>query len=363
MSHTKRLISQGSVVRTARATCLVGESSTFLQLLNTIDAVASNGCVVLLEGESGTGKELFALRIHEKSPRSGYPFIPVNCPAVAESLFESQFYGHVKGSFTGAHGDTLGMVRAAEGGTLFLDEIGEMPLHLQPKLLRLLQEKEVTPVGGTKAIHVDVRFIAATNRSLAKAVAQGLFRRDLYHRLNIVRIQIPPLRNRVEDIKLLLDYYLNYYSAEYDREIRQLDEDVYDSLLRYNWPGNVRELCGWVESLYAANIPAVPPASAIWDDQYPTGNLKQPVVAEVVANALDTGYPNNPPAVTVPMTPIPIQPYTSMSSRPVSSLADTEADAIRHALIQSGNNRSATAKLLSIHRTTLLRKMKLYSIE
>ncbi len=362
LAHTKRLISQGSAVRTAGTACLVGGSSAFRQLLNTIDAVAGNGCVVLLEGESGTGKELLALRIHENSPRSGNPFIPVNCPAVAESLFESQFYGHVKGSFTGAQGDTLGMVRAAEGGTLFLDEIGELPLHLQPKLLRLLQEKEVTPVGGTKAIRVNVRFVAATNRSLARAVAQGQFRRDLYHRLNIVRIQIPPLRHRPDDIKLLLDYYLDYYAAEYDTAVRKLDDDVYESLLRYSWPGNVRELCGWVESLYAANIPAVPPGGDIWDDHYATGNTKQPVIAEAVARALEYTHSNEKQTATIatPKQPLPIATQKSIE---VSSLAETEANAISQALLQSKNNRSIAAKLLNIHRTTLLRKMKLYGIE
>ncbi|HPS52992.1 MAG TPA: sigma-54 factor interaction domain-containing protein, partial [Phycisphaerae bacterium] len=175
---------------------LVGGSPAFKQLLAVVDSVACNNCIVLLEGESGTGKELIAQRIHEKSARAKHPFIPVNCPAVSETLFESQFYGHVKGSFTGAASDTLGMVRAADGGTLFLDEIGELPIHLQPKLLRLLQEKEVTPVGDTKTYKVDVRFVAATNRSLAKAVADGRFRRDLYHRLNVVRVHVPPLRQR-----------------------------------------------------------------------------------------------------------------------------------------------------------------------
>lgn len=363
MAHTKRLISREDAVRSAGTTCLIGKSSAFQQLLNTVDAVAGNGCVVLLEGESGTGKELIARRIHEKSNRSTAPFIPVNCPAVAESLFESQFYGHVKGSFTGAHGDTLGMVRAAEGGILFLDEIGELPLHLQPKLLRLLQEKEVTPVGGIKAIHVDVRFIAATNRSLARAVAQKQFRRDLYHRLNIVRIQIPPLRKRPEDIKLLLDHYLDHYATEYNMEIRKLDSDVYDSLLLYSWPGNVRELCGWVERLYAANFPAVPPGGDLWDDQYATGNSEQPIIAEAVANALEMALPKKQPIITAPTAPSSARPSAAINGGIVISLADAEAGAINQALLQSGNNRSAAAKLLNIHRTTLLRKMKTYGIE
>jgi len=192
---------------------IVGSSPLLTQMLQIVDQVAQHDCVVLLEGESGTGKELIAKRLHEMSKRNTGPFIPVNCPAVSETLFESQFYGHVKGSFTGAAGDTLGVVRAADGGTLFLDEIGELPMHLQPKLLRMLQEKEITPVGATSPVNVNVRFVAATNRSLARAVQEGEFRLDLYHRLNVVRVQIPALRNRDEDILVLTDHFLDYFAA------------------------------------------------------------------------------------------------------------------------------------------------------
>ena len=363
MANKGRFASQEVGVQADNETRLVGGSPLFQRLLDTTDAVAANNCVVLLEGESGTGKELIAQRIHDRSARREAPFIPVNCPAVAESLFESQFYGHVKGSFTGAHGDTLGMVRAAEGGTLFLDEIGELPLHLQPKLLRLLQEKEVTPVGGTKSMVVDVRFIAATNRSLAKAVQLGHFRRDLYHRLNIVRITVPPLRARPEDIALLLDHYIEHYADEYGMDVRELDAEVYASLLRYSWPGNVRELCAWVERLYAANIPAVAPGGEHWEDQYATGY--QPIMAQNVANALEQAYPAALAPAGAPMSApaIAAMPAATISpAMPVTSLAQTQAEAIRNALSMSRNNRSAAAKLLNIHRTTLLRKMKLYDI-
>ena len=215
--EANKLTDLGRTLMVTDEKALIGSSPSFQQLLRVIDAVAANDCAVLLEGESGTGKELLARRVHDQSDRANGPFIPVNCPAVAESLFESQFYGHVKGSFTGAAGDTLGMVRAAEGGTLFLDEIGELPLHLQPKLLRLLQEKEVTPVGGTQAVKVNVRFVAATNRSLARAVQEGKFRRDLYHRLNVVRLQIPPLRTRPGDIDELVDHFIGLYAEEYGK--------------------------------------------------------------------------------------------------------------------------------------------------
>ena len=328
---------------------LLGVSTLFRQLLSVVDAVATNDCIVLLEGESGTGKELIAKRIHKTSARSEGPFIPVNCPAVSESLFESQFYGHVKGSFTGAAVDTLGMVRAAEGGTLFLDEIGELSMHLQPKLLRLLQEKEITPVGGTDAIKADIRFIAATNKSLARAVMEGKFRRDLYHRLNVVRIQVPPLRRRPEDIELLLDYYLVHYAREYGMEFRGLSLEIRDHLISYPWPGNVRELCCWIERLYAANLPAVPPTSEIWDDQYIEDF---PVyVGEKV-----------PKSTFVKDSTLPLDAQRGAADPDKTSLADAEIDAIRCALSQTGNNRSAAAKLLNIHRTTLLRKLKQYEL-
>lgn len=258
------------------------------------------------------------------------PFIPVNCPGIGESLFESQFYGHVKGAFTGAATDTLGVVRAASGGTLLLDEVAELPLHLQPKLLRLLQEREVTPVGAHRPISVDTRFIAATNRSLAKRVGDGRFRSDLYHRLNIVRIEIPPLRARPEDVNPLLDYYLRYYAAEYAMAPRVLPEALRALLGQYAWPGNVRELCGYIERLYATKLTPEPP---------------EPVMQEIVASSPPTGGPAPAGESGAPKTVY------------CCTLAEAEARAIRRALEVSGHNRSRAARLLNIHRSTLLRKM------
>lgn len=329
---------------------LVGGSPAFKQLLAIVDSVASNDCVVLLEGESGTGKELIAQRIHEKSARANHPFIPVNCPAVSETLFESQFYGHVKGSFTGAASDTLGMVRAADGGTLFLDEIGELPIHLQPKLLRLLQEKEVTPVGDTKTYKVNVRFVAATNRSLAKAVADGRFRRDLYHRLNVVRVHVPPLRQRPEDVEALADFFLERFAAEYNQQVKYIAPEIRQALRAYGWPGNVRELSCWVERLYAANMPAIPPMNEMWDDQYAYAAV--PAEAEFAEVAARPSFTNAaaPELVSV--------------SAPAAnaSLEQAETDAIRSALAQCGDNRSRAADMLNIHRTTLIRKIKQYGL-
>ena len=316
---------------------MVGPSPLFQQVLAVVDAVAANDCVVLLEGESGTGKELLARRIHAHSLRLEGPFIPVNCPAISESLFESQFYGHVRGAFTGAAVDTLGMVRAAEGGTLLLDEVGELPLHLQSKLLRLIQEREVNPVGASRPISVDTRFVASTNRSLARRVAEGTFRSDLYHRLNIVRIEVPPLRARTSDIEPLLDYYLEHFAEQYHMPVRRLGKFIRKALFEYPWPGNIRELCGYVERLYAANLPPMPPTFAPWDDAYP---------------------PQTPP-----LEPAPGRMPMTDHSPVCCSLAEAEANAIREALRAAGYNRSAASRMLEIHRSTLLRKIRQYGLD
>ena len=314
---------------------LVGVSPLFQQVLSVADAVATNDCTVLLEGESGTGKELLAHRIHVRSARGQGPFIPVNCPGIGESLFESQFYGHVRGAFTGATSDTLGAVRAAEGGTLLLDEVGELPQRLQPKLLRLLQEHEVTPVGASRPIPTDARFIAATNRNLATRVAEGTFRSDLYHRLNVVRIYLPPLRSRPEDVEPLLDYYLEYFAQQYRRPLRHLSARLRKSLVGYPWPGNVRDLCSSVERLYAANVPPMPPSTDPWDDGH--------------------RYPK-------PIEPAPGRMPLVDHTPVCCSLAEAEARAIERALEITGYNRSAAARLLNIHRSTLLRKIRLLGL-
>jgi transcriptional regulator with PAS, ATPase and Fis domain len=314
---------------------LIGISSLFRAILDVVDAVADKDCPVLLEGESGTGKELIARRIHVKSRRSSGPFIPVNCPATTETLFESQFYGHVKGAFTGADNDTLGVVRAAEGGTLLLDEVGELPLHLQPKLLRLLQEREITPVGASMPIPVDTRFIASTNRSLAKAVHDGIFRSDLYHRLNIVRVEIPPLRTRPEDIKPLVDHYLRHYAIEYNAPTLELSTRLRNCLREHSWPGNIRELCGYIERLYATGQPAMPPSAAAWQDGYVSRTA---------------------PAVQPPAHATPVRNFPT-------TLADAEAQAIEQALQAAGYNRTAAAKILNIHRSTLIRKLRTLGLD
>jgi two-component system response regulator HydG len=300
----------------------VGVSDAIGHIVELVDRVAASDCPVLIEGESGTGKELIARRVHLRSPRTACSFIPVNCAGVGEGIFESQFFGHLKGSFTGARQSMLGLVRAADGGTLFLDEVGEIPGSLQPKLLRVLQEGEVMPVGSNRTFQVDTRFVCATNRSLSEQVSTGNFREDLYYRLNVVRIFLPPLRQRVEDIEPLLDHFLTRFSVKYSRPRVHVSKHVVGQLEEFSWPGNVRQLSTWVERLYATGL--------------------EP---EVLLGALLGEFRTEPAASRM-----------ADQSR-IFTLEEAERNAIRTALEHTQNCISEAAKLLRIHRSTLYRKL------
>ena len=226
---------------------IIGDSPAMHEVFGTVGQVANSRATVLLLGETGTGKEMIAKAIHHNSPRKDRPFIRVNCGALTGTLLESELFGHVKGSFTGAIRDKIGRFEAADGGTIFLDEIGTLEPQLQVKLLRVLQEREFERVGETQTLKVDVRVIAATNVDLQEEVAKGKFREDLFYRLNVVTIYLPPLRNRREDIPRLIDYFLDKYNALNDRRLRRISRDLLNVLLRYPWPGNVRELENAVE--------------------------------------------------------------------------------------------------------------------
>jgi formate hydrogenlyase transcriptional activator len=221
---------------------MVGESPAFQELLRNIRVVAPTGATVLVQGETGTGKELIAQALHELSERSKQPFIKVNCAAIPATLLESELFGHEKGSFTGAITQKLGRFEMANKGTLFLDEIGEMPLELQPKLLRAIQEQELERVGGNRTIHVDIRLIAATNRNLKQMVEEGKFRSDLYYRLHVFPLNVPPLRERRGDIPLLTRYFVQKHAQRMGRNIEKIPAAALDELTRYDWPGNIREL-------------------------------------------------------------------------------------------------------------------------
>jgi len=226
---------------------IIGDSPAMYEVFATVGQVANSRATVLLLGETGTGKEMIAKAIHYNSPRRDRPFVRVNCGALSDTLLESELFGHVKGSFTGAIRDKVGRFEAADGGTIFLDEIGTLNPQLQVKLLRVLQEREFERVGDTQTVKVDVRVIAATNVDLQEEVARGRFREDLFYRLNVVTIYLPPLRNRREDIPRLIDHFLDKYNAINGRNLRRMSREVLGALLRYPWPGNVRELENAIE--------------------------------------------------------------------------------------------------------------------
>jgi DNA-binding NtrC family response regulator len=296
---------------------IVGVSKAIHDVLQLVDQVAATDCCVLIEGESGTGKELVARRLCARSSRCDRPFIPVNCAGISESLFESQFFGHVRGAFTGAEQSMLGVIRTAEGGTVFLDEVSDIPMSLQPKLLRVLQEQEVMPVGKPVPVKVDARFLAGSNRNLAEMVRQGTFRRDLYHRLNIVRVFVPPLRERTEDIPVLVSYFSELYADRYHRPSAVISAEVRALLGHYPWPGNIRELAAWVERLYVTGLGP----ETLLDMLFNEGESPQTLSAD-------------------------------------GSLKQAERQAIVHALEQANFNQRKAARILQVHRATLARKLK-----
>ncbi len=228
---------------------IIGTSPAIRKLKEQIDAVAPVDSTVIIYGESGTGKELVARSIHKLSKRANAPFVPINCAAIPDNLIEAELFGYEKGAFTGANARKKGKFEIADGGTIFLDEIVDMPLMAQSKLLRVLEEKAVERIGSIEKINVDVRVVSATNKNLEKAIEEGTFREDLYYRLNVIPIHVPPLRERGEDVLLLADHFLTKFSADYKREKPQLSDDVKEIFLKYRWPGNVRELKNLMERL------------------------------------------------------------------------------------------------------------------
>ncbi|MBL4901520.1 sigma 54-interacting transcriptional regulator [Desulfotalea psychrophila] len=238
---------------------LISQSTIMEELLAKVQLIAGSMSSVLIRGESGTGKELLAVAIHKAGNRADKPFIPVNCSAIPEALMESELFGHVRGSFTGATKNHPGLFMAAQRGTLFLDEIGDMPQHLQVKLLRVLQERIIRPVGGTKDIPIDVRIISATHQNLENAIKQKTFREDLYYRLNVVMLELPPLRDRREDIPLLVNHFILILNQQNERQITGFSPDAMNILLEAAWPGNVRQLFNVVEQATAlSTTPLIP---------------------------------------------------------------------------------------------------------
>ena len=264
----------------------IGKSPAFNSILELIKAVAARKCSVVITGETGVGKEIVARQIHNASDRSDKVFVPVDCTTLTGQLFESQLFGHVKGAFTGAVDSTIGFFRAADDGTIFLDEISEIPLELQAKLLRVLQESSVTPLGSTKSYPIDVRVLCSTNRDLHEMVEEGTFRSDLYYRLNVVNVEVPPLRQRKEDIMPLAEYFLANQAGFYSEPPKVLSSTAKKLLLNYSWPGNIRELANAIERAYVLTVgreiqPAVLPFEIIIADSTPYPKHELPTLDEV----------------------------------------------------------------------------------
>jgi len=333
--------------RSTRA--LVGESTQFRQVMETIATVAPTKATVLLEGESGTGKELFARAVHDQSPRHDGPFISMNCAAMPEGLVESALFGHEKGAFTGATMRTPGAFERAHGGTLLLDEISEMRLDLQSKLLRVLQEHEFERVGGHQAIRVDVRLIATTNRDLKIEAEAGRFRTDLFYRLNVVPIRTPPLRERKEDIPILVQHFARRASEEIGVSVTGVAPEVIDLLLLHSWPGNVRELANAVERAVILSRGGVLRPEAF-----------QGVLESVAARSasMPTNTPLELARASFPTSVRAATASTLASEAPQTFDLDTlERHAIQRALVETGGNRTRAAKLLGISERTLRNKL------
>jgi DNA-binding NtrC family response regulator len=291
---------------------VLGNDQAVRRIARHVERASEVQCTVLVMGETGTGKEVWARLLHQLGPRKDRPFIPVNCAALTSSLAESQLFGHERGAFTGALGASLGVFRAAQGGVVFLDEVGEMPLDLQPKLLRVLQQGEVTPVGSPHPLPIDVQIVAATNRDLAQEVERGNFREDLYFRLNMVELTIPALRERVQDIPLFVEYFSQLHAAKYQRPVWSPSPEELDDFCNFAWPGNIRQLSHVIEQGYVLDTP--------------------------------------------PMLPNRTRGH-AVRTLPFLNLDRLRDEAVRQALHATGGHKGRAARLLGVHANTLTRFM------
>ena len=305
-----------SVPAASACNWVLGSNTAIRRIAKSIERAAEVECTVLVSGETGTGKELWARLLHRSGPRRDKTFIPVNCAALTPSLAESQLFGHEKGAFTGAAGRSLGIFRAAQGGVIFLDEIGEMPLELQPKLLRVLQQREVIPVGATEPVPIDVQVVAATNRDLEREVEKGTFREDLYYRLNMIELRVPPLRERAEDIPAFIEFFARKFADRYRLPVWQPSPDVLAEFCGFEWPGNVRQLEHAIEQGYVLQT----------DPQVPVRSAARAAAAPGRLPCLD--------------------------------LEQLRARAIKEALEVTRGHKARAAKLLGVHANTMTRLLK-----
>jgi len=312
-------------------TNMIGKTDKIRNLFNLVKDVAGTNTTILIQGDSGTGKELIANAIHYNSQRAKRPFIKINCGVLAESLLESELFGHVRGSFTGAIKDKSGRFELANSGSLFLDEIGDISLNMQLKLLRVLQEGEFERVGGTETIKVDVRIIAATNKDLEKAMKEGSFRQDLYYRLNVIPIYVPPLRERRDDIKFLIQHFVDKFGKIYGKNIQQIEPQTMKILESYNYPGNIRELENLIERIIVLNK----------NNEISIADLPESII-----NGSDNFSAED----------------LDFSDGLQNIVEKFERRAIYKALKMNNNNKVKTAKMLAMNRSTFMSKLKKYSI-
>lgn len=329
---------------------IVGDSTRTRQLMRQLDRLGTSRWPVLILGETGTGKEVVARTIHSMNPEG--PFVTIDCASLVGTIMESELFGHVKGAFTGAMGPKTGLIEAADGGTAFFDEIGELPLDLQSKLLRVLQQKEFRPVGSLVSRRSDFRIVAATNRDIIKEVDRGTFRRDLYYRLNVVNLKLPPLRDRKEDIPLLLDYFL----ARYSSTGHKMAQEAVDAMLSYEWPGNIRELENSIQNMIAMHSG---PLLMMSDLPSSIQNHMLQKRMQYATAAVGASYSQLPAQPGQQDASLP-ENAGAPSDHPVLPLMELEKRAIHQALEFTKGDRGVAATLLGIGRTTLYRKLKEY---
>lgn len=321
----ENIVLKGRLRRLQRGNGFVGTSPQVHEILEIIEQVAQKDSTVLVQGESGTGKELIARLIHTKSSRKNKPFVPVNCGAIVPDLLESELFGHVRGSFSGAIRDNPGLFRAAQTGSIFLDEIAEIPSVIQVKLLRTLQERCVRPVGGVQEIPIDVRVIAASNRNIDEAVRRGVLRQDLFYRLNVVPVWIPPLRERREDIPILVHHFMGRFNRKFPAHHKEISADAMDALLSYHYPGNVRELENAIERAFAMGKKS----------RIQLQDLPQEIRVSRNAPILGDDFP---------------------------TLQEVEVRMIKEALARTKGERRKATRILGIGRSTLYRKLARYGL-
>lgn len=371
------------------AISFIGESDAIRAIRDLLPVVAASSSTVLITGESGTGKEIVARSLHDLSHRANANFVPINCAAIPKDLIESELFGHRKGAFTGAVTDRVGRFELAHNGSIFLDEIGDLPLELQVKLLRVLQERVIDPVGGTKPIPIDVRVIAATHRDLEAEIAAGRFREDLYYRLNVLPLNTPPLRERATDVPLLLQFFAKHHAGPGEKSITFAPDFTY-AMQAYHWPGNVRELSNLIDrfsTLFAGQclelkdfsksllpkgmlaykaladsgeLPHIDPALAagMFSDGPTSGGLFDELSDDDEGDLADE--PNQVEQMTFMSQALPVLPPEGLSLK--HRLAEIERDLIAQALSRTNGNVSQTARILNVQRTTLIEKIQKFGL-